>query len=244
MLYKIVTTLTLSCVLLSAQNITVKPIDKISNNLVDIQKSIIENGQMYENSSVKKQIQKEKYFASVFLKKYGIDDNTSKALSLSLNDTLTKLYTLKLKEKYAPNSKVIKSFYLENRAAFTADTIVNVSTITLKTVKKADEVYSKIVKNKTEFNKLAKANSLDTNIDYVNVSISKFAPKLRKWIRDAKVGDISQPIKIGNFYFIDRVNKKVEKAPTFENLKPKLKKLLVDIYVNRLLANQYRENAK
>lgn len=244
MLNKIITSITLLSITLLAQDITVKPLDNISKKVVDIKKSIVQNGAMYEDNSVKKQIQKEKYFASAFIKQYKLDDSTNKALSLAINETLTKLYTNKLKEKYTPDSKVIKSFYLENKKDFAADTIVSISTIVLKTLHKADEVYHKIISDKKSFDSLAKENSLDQNIEFVDVSLSISSTPLRKWLRDAKVGDISEPIKIGNSYYIERLNKKEEKSPTYENLKPMIKDMLVNIYVNKLMANDYLENSK
>lgn len=244
MLNKIITTVAFFSISLFAQDISVKSLDNTSQLIVDIKKSIILNGEMYQNSFVEKQIKKEKYFASAFIKQYGLDDDANKALSLSVNETLMKLYINKLKKKYAPDSKVIKSFYLENKKDFAADTIVSVSTIALKTLEKADELYYKIKSDKKSFDKLALENSLDSNIEYVDISISKSAPPLRKWLRDAKVGDISEPFKVGNGYFIDRLNKKVQKSPTYENLKAGLKDMLVNIYVNKLMANDYLDNSK
>jgi len=244
LLHKIITTIALSSITLLAQDITVKPLEHISKEVIDIKKSIIPNGELYQDNSVAKQIKKEKYFASAFIKQYKIDKKTDEALSLAVNETLTTLYANKLKEKYAPDSKVIKSFYLDNKKDFAVDTLVSLSTIIVKTLDKADALYEQIQADKKDFEKIAKENSLDSNIDYADISISKCAMPLRKWIRSAKVGDISEPIKIGNSYYIDRLNKKVTKSPTYENLKPMIKKMLVNIYVNKLMAEDFRDNAK
>ena len=88
---------------------------------------------------------------------------------------------------------------------------------------------------------MAKKYSLDNTIHYVNLPIDKFNLKVRDFIRKAKKGDISEPIKIGEFYYIDRVDNKKTLKPTYENLKPQIKKLLVNIYVNKLMKKMYED---
>ena len=59
-------------------------------------------------------------------------------------------------------------------------------------------------------------------------------------IRKAKKGDIIS-FEIDGFYFIDKIEDKKEITPTYENLKPKLKKILAGIYVNKLMNKMYEE---
>ena len=85
------------------------------------------------------------------------------------------------------------------------------------------------------------ANSLDKNIKYVNLPIDKFAYNVREFLRSAKKGEISEPIKISNFYYIDRLDNKKTIKPTYENLKPQIKEILVNIYVKNLMNKTYED---
>jgi len=216
-------------------------IKKITPELVKTKKQIIPNGKYYTDDSVKKVIKKEKFFANAFIKQFGIDEKTKKALTLSAYETLTELYRNKLKEKYAPDEKTIKSFYIDHKDEFQPETKVSISTITLASLKKADEIYAKLKKHPEKFDELAKKYSIDSNIKYKDVELSKFAYPVREWIRKAKKGEISEPVKVGKYYFIDRLENKKERGVSYEELKPFIKEILVNIYINNLMKKQYEE---
>ena len=175
-----------------------------------------------------------------FAKKYNQKDKALVA-KLGAIEALSNAYREYLIKKYSPNEKVIKSFYEEYKNEFAPSTIVDISTIKVKSVDLADKIYKELKKDPSKFDKLAKKYSLDKNIHYVNLPLDKFAFKVRDFIRNAKKGDISEPIKIGEFYYIDRVDNKKTIKPTYENLKPKIKKLLVNIYVNKLMQKMYED---
>ena len=175
-----------------------------------------------------------------FAKKYNQKDKALVA-KLGAIEALSNAYREYLIKKYSPNEKVIKSFYEEYKEQFAPSTIVDISTIKVKSVDLADKIYKELKKDPSKFDELAKKYSLDKNIHYVNLPLDKFAFKVRDFIRNAKKGDISEPIKIGEFYYIDRVDNKKTIKPTYENLKPQIKKLLVNIYVNKLMQKMYED---
>ena len=175
-----------------------------------------------------------------FAKKYNLKDKDEIA-KLGAIEALANAYRNYLIKKYSPNDKVIKSFYEEYKNNFSKETYVDISTIKVKSIDLADKIYKELKKNPKKFDKLAKKYSLDENIKYKNIALDKFAFEVRDFIRKAKKGEILKPIKVGEFYYIDRVDNKKEVTPTYENLKPKLKKILVNIYVNKLMKQMYEE---
>ena len=129
---------------------------------------------------------------------------------------------------------------MEYKDQFAPSTIVDISTIKVKSIDLADKIYSELKKG-ASFEKLAKKYSLDENIHYVNLPLDKFAYEVRNFIRKAKKGEISKPIKVGEFYYIDRLDNKKTIKPTYENLKPQIKEILVNIYVKKLMDKMYEE---
>ena len=186
--------------------------------------------------AAEKIIKKELFFA----KKYNLKDKDLVA-KLGAIEALANAYRNYLIKKYAPNEKVIKSFYEEYKNNFAKTTIVDISTIKVKSLNLADKIYNELKKNPKKFDELAKKYSLDENIKYTNLALDKFNLKVRNFIRKAKKGEISEPIKIGEFYYIDKVDNKKTITPTYKNLKPQLKKLLVNIYVNNLMKKMYED---
>jgi parvulin-like peptidyl-prolyl isomerase len=240
---KVLITLLILESLLNAKNICVNNDFNVDKEIIKIQKSLLPNGKYYTDGSVRKVIKEEKFYADEYIKKYGIDSETKKALALSINKTLAQLLKNKLIKKYSPDDKVLKSFYYDHIDEFKPETEVSVSSITLLSLDKADEIYSKLKKDPSKFEEMAKKYSIKDNTVYKNVEISKFALPVREWIRKAKPGDISEPIKLGKIYVIDRLDSKKEIKPTYENLKPFIKNILVNIYVNKLMKQMY-EDAK
>ena len=187
-------------------------------------------------SSIEENLKKKIFFA----KKYNLKDKDLVA-KLGAIEALSNAYREYLIKKYSPNEKVIKSFYEEYKNQFAPSTIVNISTIKVKSIDLADKIYKKLKKEPSKFDKLAKEYSLDKNIHYVNLPVDKFAYKVRDFIRKSKKGEISKPVKIGEFYYIDRLDNKKTIKPTYENLKPQIKKILVNIYVNKLMKKMYED---
>lgn len=208
--------------------------DLNDKNLVEIKKKFMPS--YIPKSAAEKIVKKELFFA----KKYNLKDKNLVA-KLGAIESLANAYREYLKKKYAPNDKVIKSFYMEYKDQFAPQTIVDISSIKVKSIDLADKIYKELKKDPKKFDKLAKKYSLDSNIRYVNLPLDKFAFKVREFIRNAKKGDISEPIKIGEFYYIDRIDNKKIIKPTYENLKPKIKDILVNIYVNRLMKKMYED---
>ena len=175
-----------------------------------------------------------------FAKKYNFKDKNIIA-ELGAIQFLYSAYRNYLIKKYSPNEKVLKSFYIEYKDNFAPQTFVNISTIKVTSLKTADKIYSILKKHPSEFDKLAKKYSLENHIHYIKIPLSKFNYKIRQMIRKSKKGDIIEPIKIGNFYYIDKIDEKKTLEPTFKNLKPELKKILVQIYVDNLMKKMYED---
>jgi len=211
----------------------------IDFNKIDINKLAKEKTKFlpsYVKVNTKDLLKKELFFA----KKYTQKD---KALIAKLGavELLYEAYKNELIKKYSPNDKVIKSFYEEYKDNFSKTIQVNLSSIRVKSVLLADKIYSQLQKNPSEFDKLAKKYSLDDTIHYKNISLDKFAFNVRNFIETAKLKEISKPIKVGEFYYIDRIDAKKTITPTYKNLKPQLKKLLVEIYVKNLMKKMYED---
>jgi len=190
----------------------------------------------YVKMNTKEVLQKELFFA----KKYNQKDKNLIA-KLGAIEMLSDAYKESLIKKYSPNDKVIKSFYEEYKGSFVKTTKFNISSIRVKTIDVADKIYSELQKNPSKFNEVAKKYSLDDNIHYKDISLDKFAFSLRKILRKAKKNEILKPVKVGEFYYIDRVDSKKVIIPTYKNLKPQLKKLLVNIYVKNLMKKMYED---
>jgi parvulin-like peptidyl-prolyl isomerase len=209
--------------------------DKINKKLFE--KKIQLSPSYYSSDYVEKQLKKEIFFA----KKYNLSDKKIIA-KIGAVDALYYAYIKYLKKKYAPNDKVLKSFYIEYKNEFPKITKVNVSFIKCISLDLADKIYEILKKNPNKFQDLAKKYSLDENIKYENMDLKKFPYKSRKFIRNAKIGDISKPIIIGKYYFIYKLDKKVTLQPTYENLKPYIKDILVTMYVKHLMEKMYRND--
>ena len=216
----------------------------ITKEEIKIKKQIIPNGKYYTDESVRNVIKKEQFFANKFLKEFGETEKAKIAIKLAKQEVLAKLYREKLKEKFIPNEEAIKSFYIDNKEEFAPSTTISLSVITLKNIDIADKVYKELKKNPDKFKEIAKKYSLDNHIDYKDVSIAIVAPQVRAWVRKAKVGEISEPFKVGKMFFIDKLNDKKTIQPTYENLKPELKTLLQNIYINKKLEQLYIEEGK
>ena len=184
-----------------------------------------------------KLLEKKLYFA----KKY---DNSDKDIVAKIGaiEALYDAYRNNLLKKYSPDDKVIKSFYIDNKEAFKESTLVNTSTIKVFSVDLADKIYNILKKEPKKFEELAKKHSLDKQIYFTDIPLANFSYKVREAIRVAKEHDILEPIKVGNYIYINRIDKKIKKDPSFKNLKPEIKKILVNIYVNKLMDKMYEED--
>ena len=184
-------------------------------------------------------INKELFFAKKYLKLFPA--KSKNIFILGGIKALSEAYRNYLIKKYSPNDEVIKSFYMEYKNSFLPSVKVDISTIKVKSVELADEIYKKLKKNPSLFYKMAKKYSIDNDIKYVNLPLDKFAFNVRNFLEHAKVGEISKPLKVGNFYYIDKIDKKEHISVKYKDIKPQIKKLLVNIYVNKLMKKMYED---
>ena len=184
-----------------------------------------------------KLLEKRLYFAN----KYNNDDKDIVA-KIGAIEALYDAYRNNLLKKYSPDDKVIKSFYIDNKEAFKESTLVNISTIKVISIDLADKLYNILKNEPKRFEELAKKYSLDKTIYFKDIPLDKFNYKAREAIRKAKEQDILEPIKVGNYFYINRIDKKIKKDPSFKNLKPEIKKILVNIYVNKLMDKMFEED--
>ena len=189
----------------------------------------------FKNSS--KLLEKKLYFA----KKYNNNDKDIIA-KIGAIEALYEAYRKNLLNKYSPDDKVIKSFYIDNKEAFKESTLVNISTIKVISVDLADKIYNILKKEPKKFEELAKKHSLDKQIYFTDIPLANFNYKVREAIRVAKEHDILEPIKVGNYIYINRIDRKIKKDSSYKNLKPEIKKILVNIYVNKLMDKMYEED--
>ena len=193
--------------------------------------------------SYKKMLQKlsqNRVFAKQFLKQGNLTKKEKLAINIAIEDILAKVYIEKYKETHKPSQAAIKSFYLDHKESFQPTQKISVSSIVTDSLSKADKIYLQVTKNPKKFNAIAKKESLEPlAISFKNISIAAFNPVVREWIRNHKKEDISEPIKIGRFYYIDRLDKKVQTVVDYKHLKNNIKTLLSNLYIKNRLENHY-----
>jgi len=217
---------------------------KVSKEEIKIYKNSITNGDILSDKTIKETILKNRLFSKAFLNRYKIDKKTKTLLNISIENALSNLYIEKLKQFNKPNDKVLKSFYLDHKDEFKPIEKVSISTIKVNSLKKADKIYLKLKQNPKLFEELAKRENLDPQIHYKDISILRFNPIVREWIRNHKKGDISEPIKIGNSFFIDRIDNKTKTNISYNSLKEDIKNLLMSIYVNSMIKKEFEKLKK
>lgn len=166
-------------------------------------------------------------------------------IKLNSEKLLALLYIEKLKESNKPSDKVLRSYFLDHKDAFKPLQKISVTTIAVKSLKKADEIYLKLKRHPNLFEKFVKKYSEDPSKDsgghYKDISIDKFTPLVREWIREHKVGEISQPLKVGLYYFIDRMDAKKEVKVTYDSLKENMKKILEALYIKGAIQKEFKK---
>ncbi len=192
--------------------------------------------QSYQNSldtivpqstkDVKKTLLKNRLFAKAYLQEKGHNKKElNTLLRLAVENELATLYIKELKEKHAPTQKVVKSFYDANKNGLKEQTFVDIETYSTQNLQKADTLYLHYKKDAKGFSKAKEVKK------YTHIKLQKFAPEVREWIREHKAGDISQPIQIGNYYFVEKLEKKESIKPTYDSFSPELKELLKALYI-------------
>ena len=217
---------------------------KVSKEEIRIYKNNITNGNILSDKAIKETLLKNRLFSKAFLKKYNIDKKTKTLLNLSIENTLSNLYIKKLKQLNKPDDKVLKSFYLDHKDEFKPVEKVSISTIKVNSLKKADKIYLKLKQNPKLFEDIAKRESIDPQIHYKNISILRFNPFIREWIRNHKKGNISEPIKIGNYFFIDKIDDKTKTNISYNSLKNDIKNILMSVYVNSMIKKELEKLKK
>lgn len=219
---------------------------KLQKKKIEIYKKNIPGAQYLPEKAILNELLENRLFANAFLKdKNHIDDNTTIILNFAIEKALASLYIKRLKKQKQPDEKALKSFYLDHIDSFKPMPIVSISTIAVDSLKKADEIYIKIKKNPKLFEELAKKESIDPSASngghYKNVPIITFAPEVREWIRKHKVGDVSEPIKVGRFYYIDRIDKKKKTDISYKSLKEDIKKILINVYIAEKIKEEFKK---
>jgi len=187
-----------------------------------------------------KKLSQNRVFAKQFLKQGNLTKKDKMALNIAIEDAIAKIYIHHYKKTHQPSKAAIKSFYLDHQESFQPTQKVSVSSIVTDSLSKADKIYLEVTKNPKRFDAIAKKESLEPlDITFKDISIETFAPAVREWIRKHKKEDISEPMKIGRFYYIDRLDKKVETIVDYEHLKDDIKTLLSNLYIHNNLEHHY-----
>lgn len=214
-----------------------------SPKTISLYKNIIFNN-LVSNKYVKNQIKLSKLFAKAYLKKYTIDKTTKNIIKLQTLRILSLLYIDKLKKLHTPSEKVLKSYYFDHIDEFNPIEKVSLWVLTKKSLKRADELYLKIKKDHKLFlNFLNKQDNSITNSYksyYKDESLLTFTPQVREWIREHKVGDISEPVKVGSFFLICKLIKKEKPNKTYKALKEGIEKRLLAMYMRKLVKDEYK----
>jgi len=219
---------------------------EISKKEIEVYKKSIPTADLVPDSAVRNDLLKNRLFAKTFLEQSGsIDEDTKIVINQAVEKALANLYMEKIKRENQPDEKALKSFYLDHAESFKPLTSVSISTIAVDSLKKADEIYLKLKKDPKLFEEIAKKESVDPAASngghYKDVPILKFAPAVREWIRKHKEGDISEPIMVGRYFYIDRIDKKSKTDTSYESLKSDIKKILVNAYLAERVKEEFKK---
>jgi len=221
-----------------------KPKTDITKEEVTLYKKFLAPNSFLPPKVVKDNILKNRLFAQEFLKRYKLSPEERMALNLIIEKFLAQLYIKRLKREHPADERVLKSFYLDHKESFKPLEKVDISTIAVDSLKKADKIFFQLQKNPSSFEKIAKKESLDPSASdggkYKGVSISSFHPLIRKWIKEHKVGDISQPIKIGRLYYIERLDNRYRVDTSYKNLHNDIKKIVEGAYMNQEIKKEFK----
>jgi parvulin-like peptidyl-prolyl isomerase len=218
---------------------------EINSSEIKAYKKIFPGTRILSNEKIQENILRQRLFARAYLKEISnIDKELKREIKLVIEDFLAKKYIDTLRKKHLPKEDDLKSFYLDHKDRFKPMPYVDLSTIKLDSLDKADEIYMTLNKNPNKFEEIAKKVSLDSQIQYKNVPFVMLAPQVRAWIRNHQEGDISEPIKIGDYYYIDRIDKKRETNTSYGALKKDIREILSRIYISEKIEEEYRRLKK
>ena len=147
-----------------------------------------------------------------------------------------------LKERNTEENQ--KKYYEEKKEKYTSPEMVRISIILVKTEDEAKEILKKAQEGE-DFAELAKKYSMDSSAGKGGDFGFRAKKALRKEFADAafsmKTGEISNPIKTGDGYFIIKVTDyQEERIATFEEVEPKI----ASEYMNKILVERISELRK
>ena len=214
----------------------------ISSEEVKLYKKIFPQNAYMSDKVVKEKILRNRLFSNEYTKT-PLSEEDKKKLQLVAEWILALSYQEKIKKEHPPTEEALKSFYLDHKDSFKPTEIVDISSIAVPSLKKADEIYLTLKKNPEKFEEIAKKESLDPSAKiggkYKNVPILMFHPEVREWIRTHKKGDISEPIKAGKYYYIDRIDNKYKTSTDYNSIKKDIKELLENLYMKNILDKKF-----
>ena len=200
------------------------------------------------NKYVKRVFNRNTLFAKALLKKYGLSEEDRGYIDLKVAEALANIYMKKESDRFEPNEKEIKSFYIEHMDEFKPILKAELSLISVKSLELADRIYKELQKDTSKFKELAKKYSIDGTSEIGGklgkVDLDKFPLPVREWVRGHKESEISEPIRIGDYFFVVQLHKKVEKKPTYENVKDEIKNLLKRLVKTKKLKEEYKRLKK
>ena len=216
----------------------------VDSKEVKLYKQIFPQNAYMPDSVIENKIYKNRLFTKEYMKR-PLSQEDKRKLQLVIEWILALSYIDKLKKEHAPTEEDLKSFYLDKKDLFKPVEIVDISTIAVPSLKKADEIYQMLKKNPEKFEEIAKKESLDPSAKsggkYKKVSILMFHPDIREWIRTHKTGDISEPIKVGKYYYIDRIDNKYKTSTDYNSVKKDIKELLENIYIKNMIDQEFEK---
>lgn len=218
---------------------------KISSTDLKVYKDIFSPSNFVTDSKIKKRLLKNRVFTKAFFEQTKLDNKElNGVVTLAFEQIFSDLYERELVRKNLPDEKVLKSFYLDHKNSFKVVDSFSVSTVVFDSLNEADEFYLKFKEDSSFMDKvIADKNSyldIKDSEHYKNVKLTNFAPQVRKWLRKHKTGDISEPIKVGHFYFINRIDKVFKNDSKYETLKDDIKKTLKAVYKSQKVEDEYK----
>lgn len=213
---------------------------EISKEELQSYRDLFLNTQTITDKKLEQELSQNRVFAKEFLKQSNLTHKQKTALNIAIEDILAKAYMEEYKQKHQPSQADIKSFYLDHEQSFKPLEKISISSIVTDSLAKADKIYLQLQKEPAQFDAIAQKESLEPNtVSFKNIEITMFSPSIRDWIREHNQTDISEPIQVGRFYYIDRIDNKTQESVSYENLEEKIKDLLSTLYIHNELNNHY-----
>jgi len=177
-----------------------------------------------------------------FLKSQGL---TLEEYKKKLKDKLLKikLVQIQIHQKVLVTQEELEKAYQEAIKHYDKSYKYWISVLIIKEDKLLSEaIFQEVLKGKS-FEEIYKSNPQQVQLIKEEVfKKNELAPEILKKLKTLKPGEITEPIKIGNSYYIIKLIKAgFDRPPSFEKMKPQLYKVLFEKKAQKFIENWIKE---